>query len=55
LILGVNSLGYSPLVELQEQSKEGGIAVVQTKRVSQGIAEYERSLTLDPNLAESRV
>ena len=27
LILGVNSLGYSPLVELQEQSKEGGIAV----------------------------
>jgi tetratricopeptide (TPR) repeat protein len=27
---------------------------VQTKRVSQGIAEYERSLTLDPNLAESR-
>ena len=27
---------------------------MQTKRVSQGIAEYERSLTLDPNLAESR-
>ena len=31
-----------------------GLVLVQTKRVSQGIAEYERSLTLDPNLAESR-
>jgi TolB-like protein/class 3 adenylate cyclase/Flp pilus assembly protein TadD len=31
-----------------------GLVLVQTKRVSEGIAEYERSLTLDPNLAESR-
>jgi tetratricopeptide (TPR) repeat protein len=31
-----------------------GLVLVQTKRVSQGIAEYERSLMLDPNLAESR-
>jgi TolB-like protein/Flp pilus assembly protein TadD len=30
-----------------------GLVLVQTKRVSQGIAEYERSLALDPNLAES--
>jgi protease YdgD len=27
LIIGVNSLGYSPLVELKDQSKEGGAAV----------------------------
>jgi protease YdgD len=27
LIFGVNSLGYHPLVELKEQSKEGGVAV----------------------------
>jgi TolB-like protein/class 3 adenylate cyclase/Flp pilus assembly protein TadD len=31
-----------------------GLVLVQTKRVSEGIAEYERSLALDPNLAESR-
>ena len=29
-----------------------GLVLVQTKRVSEGIAEYERSLALDPNLAE---
>jgi TolB-like protein/class 3 adenylate cyclase/Flp pilus assembly protein TadD len=31
-----------------------GLVLVQTKRVAQGIAEYERSLALDPNVAESR-
>jgi Flp pilus assembly protein TadD len=31
-----------------------GLVLVQTKRTAQGIAEYERSLALNPNLAESR-
>jgi TolB-like protein/class 3 adenylate cyclase/Flp pilus assembly protein TadD len=31
-----------------------GLVLVQTKRAAQGITEHERSLTLDPNLAESR-
>jgi TolB-like protein/class 3 adenylate cyclase/Flp pilus assembly protein TadD len=31
-----------------------GLVLVQTNRVAQGIAEYERSLALDPNLAQSR-
>jgi tetratricopeptide (TPR) repeat protein len=31
-----------------------GMVLVQTGRVAQGIAEYERSLALDPNLAQSR-
>jgi TolB-like protein/class 3 adenylate cyclase/Flp pilus assembly protein TadD len=31
-----------------------GLVLVQTKRVTRGIAEYERALALDPNLAEAR-